>query len=87
VWQLAKHLPELLALCGELTERRPRFLLLTCHTPGYDVATLQAMLREAFRLGSDMHMEGRSLVIHCADGRKLPSGTAVYLGNRDCLER
>ena len=36
VWRLSKHLPRLLDLCAELTAGRPQFMLLTCHTPGYD---------------------------------------------------
>ena len=34
VWRLSKHLAGLLAMCGQLTAGRRRFMLLTCHTPG-----------------------------------------------------
>ena len=40
VWRLSKHLPRLLSLCGELTDGRPQFIVLTCHTPGYDAELL-----------------------------------------------
>ncbi len=46
VWRLSKHLPRLLSMCAELTAGQCRFVLLTCHTPGYDSARLADMLRE-----------------------------------------
>jgi len=33
-WSIKRSLLPLLELCGELTVRRPKFVLLTCHTPG-----------------------------------------------------
>ena len=48
VWRLSKHLPRLLSLCGELTAGRLQFMLLTCHTPGYDAELLTEMLTEHF---------------------------------------
>ncbi len=40
VWRLSKCLPRLLALCAELTAPAAAFVLLTCHTPGYDAPAL-----------------------------------------------
>ena len=77
VWQLSKHLPGLLALCGELTAGRPQFMLLTCHTPGYDAEQLSEMMRECFPDGVVGRMEGKPLMIRAADGRNLPSGVVV----------
>lgn len=48
VWRLSKHLAGLLAACAELTGGRPRFVLLTCHTPGFGPERLAEMTREAF---------------------------------------
>ena len=53
VWRLSKHLPRLLDLCAELTAGRPRFMLLTCHTPGYDAESLGQMMIEAFGSEND----------------------------------
>jgi 23S rRNA (cytosine1962-C5)-methyltransferase len=47
VWQLSKHLPTLLEMCGELTAGRRRFMLLTCHTPEFDAARLERLVRES----------------------------------------
>ena len=75
VWRLAKHLPRLLALCGELTAGRLQFMLLTCHTPGYDAAALREMLLKA--VGGSGRAAARQLTLRTAAGRKLPSGVAV----------
>jgi 23S rRNA (cytosine1962-C5)-methyltransferase len=75
VWRLSKHLPRLLDLCAELTAGRPRFMLLTCHTPGYDAESLGQMMREAF--GNENNVVAQPLMISAANGRRLPSGTVV----------
>ena len=48
VWRLAEDLPRLLALCAELTAGRPRFVLLTCHTPGFSPLGLRDLLAAGF---------------------------------------
>jgi 23S rRNA (cytosine1962-C5)-methyltransferase len=75
VWRLSKHLPRLLDLCAELTDRRPLFLLLTCHTPGYDGERLRQMLQDAF--GESLEISAGSLSIRASTGRSLPSGVFV----------
>ncbi|MEN6450831.1 MAG: class I SAM-dependent methyltransferase [Thermoguttaceae bacterium] len=72
VWRLSKHLPRLLSLCGELTAGRLRFMLVTCHTPGYDAAVLREMLEQT--LGAAGRIEARPLTLRSAAGRELPSG-------------
>ena len=47
IWRLARHLPRLLELCGQLTLGRRRFMLLTCHTPGFEPARLERMVAAA----------------------------------------
>jgi 23S rRNA (cytosine1962-C5)-methyltransferase len=75
VWRLAKHLPRLLDLCAELTDGRPRFMLLTCHTPGYDPESLRRMMLE--HIGRESTAVARPLMIEASDGRRLPSGIVV----------
>ncbi len=77
VWQLSSDLEPLLQLCGQLTAGRRRFMLLTCHTPGFDPARLQRMMTEA--LGETDHgtATGRQLTIRSATGRELPSGVVA----------
>jgi 23S rRNA (cytosine1962-C5)-methyltransferase len=75
VWQLAKDLPPLLTLLNELTEGRPAFLLLTCHTPGFEEKTLCELVQTAF--GPKIACNARQLFIESAAGKKLPSGVAA----------
>ena len=75
VWRLAKHLPRLLAACGELTAGRLQFMLLTCHTPAYEPETLRDMMLEA--IGGQRAVVARHLTIPSATGRELPSGAVV----------
>lgn len=75
VWRLSRHLPRLLSLCNELTDGRPEFMLLTCHTPGYSPDTLREMLLEA--LGGEGIVRAEPLTIRSAAGRELPSGVVA----------
>ncbi len=75
VWQLSKHLPRLLQLCGELTAERRRFVLLTCHTPGFDSARLEGMMDEAF--GPLGRVTGNQLTVQAATGRPMLSGVVM----------
>jgi 23S rRNA (cytosine1962-C5)-methyltransferase len=77
VWQLAKHLPMLLAQCAELTAGQCEFVLLTCHTPGYDADRLSDMLKGCFPLDSANSIDAKPLSIRSADGREMSSGTVV----------
>lgn len=75
VWRLSKHLPRLLQMCGELTAGQPEFILLTCHTPGYDARVLREMLSDYF-VGA-ANVEDRNSTIRSVAGREMPAGVVV----------
>jgi 23S rRNA (cytosine1962-C5)-methyltransferase len=75
VWRLAKQLGRLLELCGQLTLPRRRFLLLTCHTPGFSPERLRELVAEA--LGGAGRLTARPLVLRTAAGRELSAGVVV----------
>jgi len=77
VWRLAKHLPRLLRLCGELTAGRRRFMLLTCHTPGYGPPRLEEMMADALEEAEGGTIEAGELTIRAATGRQMPGGVVV----------
>jgi 23S rRNA (cytosine1962-C5)-methyltransferase len=77
VWRLSKDLPELLSMCNELTAGQCRFIILTCHTPGYDSARLVDMLKETFPDIDNGVIKAKTLMLRSADGRELPSGEVV----------
>ena len=77
VWSLSKHLPSLLEMCGRLTAGRRQFILLTCHTPGFDTARLREIMADALEDSAAGKLSGGELSIPAATGRVLPSGVAV----------
>ena len=77
VWRLSKHLPRLLSLCGQLTAGRRRFMLLTCHTPGFDPERLGRMMTEALGDAGQGTCDATELTIRAATGREMPGGVAV----------
>ena len=77
VWRLSKHLPRLLAMCGQLTAGRRRFMLLTCHTPEFTPRRLEEILQDALGDSDEGTTSGVALTIPSASGRHLPSGVAV----------
>jgi 23S rRNA (cytosine1962-C5)-methyltransferase len=80
-WRLAEDLPRLLALCAELTARRPRFVLLTCHTAGFSLARLRELLVTAFGISS-ARVDAAPLAIIASTGQALPSGIAARWSER-----
>ena len=77
VWRISKHLPRLLATCGQLTAGRRRFIVLTCHTPKFDSARLKRMVADELGDSDDGSVAAAELTIRAATGRRLPSGIAV----------
>lgn len=76
-WRLETDLLSLLRACGELTAERRAFMLLSCHTPGYGPAELEACLAEAVFGHCRSGAKARPLAITSEDGRKLPSGVVA----------
>ena len=73
-WSIKRDMLPLLKLCGELTERRPKFVLLTCHTPGIGPAELSAYLSDGAFGHCGQPPRTGELTLQTADGRRLPSG-------------
>jgi 23S rRNA (cytosine1962-C5)-methyltransferase len=73
-WQIKRDLLPLLEVCGELVERRPKFVLLTCHTPGIGPAELSAYLADGIFGHCGQPPRTGELALETADGRRLPSG-------------
>ena len=75
VWRLDENLPELLSICSELLID-DGFVLLTCHSPGWDDRRLRDVIEQALP-SRTMHFSGGPMVIGATDGRELPSGSYV----------
>jgi 23S rRNA (cytosine1962-C5)-methyltransferase len=77
VWKLAEHLLPLLHDCGKLTAERRAFMLLSCHSPGYGPAELQASLADAVFGHCQSDATAARMNITASDGRKLPCGAVA----------
>lgn len=73
-WRLDRDLLPLLELCSELTERRPGFLLATCHTPSVGVSELTAYLSDGIFGHCGQPPSSGKLWLKTPDGRRLESG-------------
>ena len=72
-WKLADRLPELLAVCSELTGPRPAFAVLTAHTRGLEPERLADALALAYRR--------RAADVDAGDlGLRARSGAHLHLG-------
>jgi 23S rRNA (cytosine1962-C5)-methyltransferase len=76
-WVIEKDLPRLLAICGQLTAGRRRWVLLTCHTPQLDADRLRSMLAESLDDGTAGSLTAGPLTLPSAGGRQLHSGVVV----------
>lgn len=77
VFRLSEHLLPLLEHCGKLTAARRAFMLLTCHTPGYGPAELEACLCDAVFGACSAGVHAERLWLKAADGRKLSAGVCA----------
>ncbi len=73
-WIIKRDLLPLLKLCGALTEQRPNFVLLTCHTPGMGPAESAAYLSEGIFGSCGQPPRTGELYLETKDGRRLPGG-------------
>lgn len=76
-WHFDQHAAELLAACGELAEGRPRFLLLTCHSPGIGPTEASEFLKLAVPAGARQPVEARRLELAAASGARLDCGVCA----------
>lgn len=77
VWKLAEDLPELLSLCAELTQADRRFVLLSCHSPGFGPRELGRLMAQAF---GEENIEASEMTVAAAADRMLPCGAMARFG-------
>lgn len=73
-WLIKRDLLPLLELCGELVDRQPKFVLLTCHTPGIGESELAAYLADGVFGSCSQPPRTGELFLETADDRNLSSG-------------
>ena len=82
VWRLAEDLPRLLALCAEVTAPRPRFILLTCHTPGFAPVGLRDLLASSFGSSLSADIAAAPLSTRCLHRTVLAKRRCGTLGRQ-----
>lgn len=79
VWKIDDHLAPLLSLLAELTDGAPKFLLLTCHSPGYTPAVLRQLAAEAFGRDAMLHATAGEMKLTSSTGHELRCGTMLRM--------
>ena len=77
VWRLERGLVPLLSRCAALIRDEPLFLLLTCHSAGYDPPLLEQVMRGALARRDWPTIECQPMRLRRADGETLAAGVAV----------
>ena len=72
VFKIDNHLRELLDDCRRLLSYDPRFIFLSCHTPGYTPLVLSHLLGQ---MGLGGQVETGEMALTGADARAIPSGS------------
>jgi 23S rRNA (cytosine1962-C5)-methyltransferase len=76
-FQLDDDLMPLLADCGALTAGHRTFMLMTCHSPAYGPAELEACLADAVLGSCSAGALATTLDLQTGDGRRLNAGVSV----------
>ena len=85
IYKIERHLPETLALCRQVLSERPRFMLLSAHTPGFSPVVLANVLTQAIDgLGGGI-ASGEMLLTGARDVLPLPSGAFARWDSRAAL--
>jgi len=76
-WKIVRDLPQLVRCCAALTQHARAFILLTCHSPEFGSAELEALLADTFFGSCQVGAAARRLTITAIDGRQMPCGVAA----------
>jgi 23S rRNA (cytosine1962-C5)-methyltransferase len=76
-WKIQKDLLPLLQACRSLLSDQLQFFLLTCHTPEFSEADLQAMFSDALFGTCGCGARSSALSLRTSDQRTLPAGNSV----------
>jgi len=77
VWQFDEHVESLLAACRELTAGSPRFMVLTCHSPGIGPREAARLLAAALPRGERGRIESEDLTLTATSGSRLNCGVCT----------
>ena len=70
VFKIERDIQPLIELCRELLSEKPRFLIFTCHTPGFTPIVLSHLLGQFF----DAPIETSEMLLESEESYSIPSG-------------
>jgi len=76
VFKIERDIQPLVALCRQLLSDKPRFLIFTCHTPGFTPIVLSHLLGQFF----DASIEAFEMTIESEEACSIPSGCVARIG-------
>jgi 23S rRNA (cytosine1962-C5)-methyltransferase len=76
-WKLTEHLPALLSDISGLLSHYPCFILLTAHTPGFNVDAMRKMIDNT-KIPKLQHLEKITMNIPAKTGKQLESGYGIW---------
>jgi len=80
-WRIARDLAPLLMNLAELTEANRQFMLLTCHSPGFGPAEVEALLADCVFGTCQCNARATRAQLLCHDNRRLDCGVAARWPN------
>ena len=75
-WKISRDLPALLEACAAVTAEQRQLMLLTCHSPGYGPAEVEALLADCVFGTCQCNAQASRLTLS-ASGRKLDCGVVA----------
>lgn len=83
VWKIEEQLPDLLDRCAAVLDRKPLFILLSCHSASFSPLVLDNLLAERFERAAVV-ASGEMTVRESPGGRPLPSGIFTRWAAAQC---
>jgi 23S rRNA (cytosine1962-C5)-methyltransferase len=87
IWKIENDLPTLMELVGKLTNFKPKFIIMSCHTTGFSPLILERFLKLYFKENLD-GFYSKELYILEDNNEKLSGGFCSYYFSRefqDCI--
>lgn len=82
VFKIEQEIIPLLESCRAVLSDTPKFVILSCHTPGFTPIVLSQLLEQIFR----KRAEGGEMAIYPAEGFAIPSGSFARIDYADPLK-
>ena len=73
-WKIERDLPELLSVLNDIASKDFSFLLVTCHSPGFEASALRGLADRYLVNSGDLTLSSGTLELESRSGKRLSSG-------------